>query len=182
MGADKHEKHKHGKLPRHVRCWWHAEQSGLAALSPGRAVRLHPIGGAIQDGRNNGRISLAGERARKKLCWHEHVHAHGRSNSVHGFIVPVKRGTFTLKVKHAAEWRLTEQLRPTQEAATKDFMKWTPEIQNTVPEWDHAPDVGPQDPGWETVRNVTKSITPALRKTITPKIQTSRKSSWVRHL
>jgi hypothetical protein len=51
-----------------------------------------------------------------------------------GFIVAAKRGAFSLKLKYATEWRLTEfGCDVTQQAATKDFARWKPEIQNTVP-------------------------------------------------
>jgi hypothetical protein len=49
-----------------------------------------------------------------------------------GFIVPIKKGAFSYKVRHATEWRLTQF--PTDnpiELATKDFMKWTPDENKT---------------------------------------------------
>jgi len=43
----------------------------------------------------------------------------------HGFIVLMKRGNFNFKLKHAAEWRLTEfGCDVTGELATKDFTLW----------------------------------------------------------
>ncbi len=48
-----------------------------------------------------------------------------------GFIVQTKRGAFSLKCRHAAEWRLTEFGDDVTGAlATKDFARW--EKQNTV--------------------------------------------------
>ncbi len=49
-----------------------------------------------------------------------------------GFIVPVKKGAFSYKVRHATEWRLTQfpTDHPT-ELATKDFMAWTPDKNKT---------------------------------------------------
>jgi|SRR5215469_3526655 len=43
----------------------------------------------------------------------------------HGFIARMKKGAFSLKVRHASEWRLTEhKCDVTQELATKDFARW----------------------------------------------------------
>jgi hypothetical protein len=47
-----------------------------------------------------------------------------------GFIVAVKRGHFSLKVRHASEWRLT-QYPCNNDLATKDFMSWTPDKNKT---------------------------------------------------
>jgi DNA-binding transcriptional MocR family regulator len=50
-----------------------------------------------------------------------------------GFIVCMKRGAFSYKVRHATEWRLTEhQCDVTGNLPTKDFARWTPEKQNPV--------------------------------------------------
>ncbi len=50
----------------------------------------------------------------------------------HGFIILVKRGAFSLKCRHATEWRLTEFADDvTRELATKDFARWV-KNQNTV--------------------------------------------------
>lgn len=50
----------------------------------------------------------------------------------HGFIVQAKRGAFSVKCRHATEWRLTEYRDDvTGEMATKDFARWG-KIQNTV--------------------------------------------------
>lgn len=48
-----------------------------------------------------------------------------------GFVVQTKRGAFSLKARHATEWRLTEFGDDVTDAlATKDFARW--EKQNTV--------------------------------------------------
>jgi hypothetical protein len=45
-----------------------------------------------------------------------------------GFIVCMKRGAFSLKKRHATEWRLTEFASDVStDLATKDFMTWTPD-------------------------------------------------------
>ncbi len=49
-----------------------------------------------------------------------------------GFVVQTKRGTFSLKQRHATEWRLTEfPCDVTGALPTKEFASW--KIQNTVP-------------------------------------------------
>jgi hypothetical protein len=56
----------------------------------------------------------------------------------HGFIVIEKRGRFSLKIRHATEYRLTiydsnvEGIDYGSKLATKEFTRW-PEIQNPVP-------------------------------------------------
>jgi hypothetical protein len=45
----------------------------------------------------------------------------------------MKKGAFSLKRKHATEWRLTEfPCDMTHAPASKEFARWTPEIQNAV--------------------------------------------------
>jgi DNA-binding transcriptional MocR family regulator len=49
-----------------------------------------------------------------------------------GFIVATKRGAFSLKQRHASEWRLTEyQCDLSHNMPTKDFMRWTADKNKT---------------------------------------------------
>jgi hypothetical protein len=52
----------------------------------------------------------------------------------HGFIKPKQRGAFSLKIRHASTWVLTE-FEHAGQPATKDFMRWTApaEKQKSVP-------------------------------------------------
>lgn len=71
-----------------------------------------------------------------------------------GLIAATKRSAFSLKIKMATEWRLTEFCSDIDGAfATKDFMKWTqPKKQNTVPlVRPSVPLVRPYGPPGETV-------------------------------
>src|SRR5579885_1196425 len=43
----------------------------------------------------------------------------------HGFLRPTKKGAFSLKSRHATEWRLTE-FECDSKPATNDFMRWSP--------------------------------------------------------
>lgn len=52
----------------------------------------------------------------------------------HGFIVPEVKGAFAWKVRHSTRWRLTEfPVSDTGELATKEFMRWQPGMNFTVP-------------------------------------------------
>jgi hypothetical protein len=84
-------------------------------------------------GTNNGKIGYSVRDAAANL----HI---GKSTATRalkilqdrGFIVPVKVGAFTLKQRHASEWRLTEFASDvSNDIATKDFMTWTPDKNKT---------------------------------------------------
>jgi hypothetical protein len=86
-------------------------------------------------GSNNGRIPYSVRDAAESLRI-------GKSTAARdigilqerGFIVPTKKGAFSLKVSHATEWRLTEfPCDVTHQLPTKEFGRWAPKIQNTVP-------------------------------------------------
>jgi len=50
-----------------------------------------------------------------------------------GFVVPMTKGAFSLKLRHATTWRLTEfNCDVTHDLPTKDFARWSPQTQNTV--------------------------------------------------
>lgn len=57
----------------------------------------------------------------------------------HGFIVEMKKGAFTQKVRHSSEWRLTEHVCDVTKALpSKEYMHWIEK--NTVsPETPNAP-------------------------------------------
>jgi hypothetical protein len=103
---------------------------------------------ARYNGRNNGRISYIVREAAESL----HI---GKSTAARdlavlrerGFIIPRIKGAFSLKVRHATEWRLTEFSSDVIPAmATKEFARWSPEIQNTVPSLNSTvPVVEPND-------------------------------------
>jgi len=66
----------------------------------------------------------------------------------HGFVVLTKRGAFSVKVRQATEWRLTEfACDVTGALATKDFTRW--KKQNTG-----SPE-GPNGPRSETERSLS---------------------------
>ena len=85
------------------------------------------------DGSNNGRISCSVEEIAKSIQSSKATAMRAlQALETHGFIVCTKKGAFSLKLKHASEWRLTEHSdNKTHEIATKDFMHW-PENQKPV--------------------------------------------------
>jgi DNA-binding transcriptional MocR family regulator len=99
-------------------------------------------------GTNNGAIPYSVREAAKAL----HV---GKSTAAgafqrleeRGFIFPVQKGGFNCKIRHSTEWRLTEfpsdvdipeQTVKAGDLATKDFARWQPEKQKSVPIADRA--------------------------------------------
>ena len=136
MGADKHEKRRKEKAPRHVRLYhWMLNTPAWRSLSP-VARSLYVQLAARYAGANNGRIHYSVREGADEL--------HAGKTTIQralgeledrAFIVAMKRGAFSLKLKHATEWRLTEfYCDVTQRAATKDFMRWEPaKIQKSVP-------------------------------------------------
>jgi hypothetical protein len=70
-----------------------------------------------------------------------------------GFIVAMTKGAFSLKKRHATEWRLTEHVcNVSGHGPTSEYRDWRPEIQNTVPV------VGPIGPrGRTNVANITRN-------------------------
>jgi hypothetical protein len=85
-------------------------------------------------GSNNGRIPYSVREAAASLRISKSTASRALLElQSHGFIALMREGAFSLKARHATEWRLTEFVSDIDEkAATKEFMRW-PEIQNTVP-------------------------------------------------
>ncbi len=79
-------------------------------------------------GNNNGAIVFGRRDAERCLGVGPHkAHAAFGGLQRRGFIAPVVKGAFSRKLK-ATEWRLTEyDCNVTGEAATNDFLHWTPE-------------------------------------------------------
>jgi len=89
----------------------------------------------VYDGRNNGRIALscrdAGDRLQIGKSSAARAFEKLQSN---GFIAVAKQGAFSVKLKVATEWRLTEyKCDVTGELPTREWQNWRPEKQNTVP-------------------------------------------------
>lgn len=91
------------------------------------------------NGSNNGRIGYSARQAAQDLGISKDTAARAlRSLERHGFIVVEKRGAFHCKIRHASEYRLTAYesdvaTNYAERLATKEFMRWSPEIQKSVP-------------------------------------------------
>jgi hypothetical protein len=101
-----------------------------------RAIYLEIAGRYAGPGSNNGRIPYACREAKASLKI-------GQTTAIRaiweledrGFIIAVKKGAFSLKKKHATEWRLTEfpcDVTNTM-IGSKEYMRWQPKIQNAGP-------------------------------------------------
>jgi len=77
-------------------------------------------------GSNNGRIPYAVREGAAALRISSATASRGLAALTdHGFIVPVQKGAFSLKKRHATEWRLTEfPCDVTNGFASKDYMRW----------------------------------------------------------
>jgi hypothetical protein len=142
---------KDSKAPRHVRLYHYMLRSeAWQSLSANaRAIYLEITARYAGVGSNNGRISYACREAKASLKI-------GQTTAIRaiweledrGFIVAVKKGAFSLKKKHATEWRVTEfPCDVTNASATKEFMRWQPTTPPAKPKIQNAgPVVKPSGP------------------------------------
>jgi len=119
-----------GKALRHVRLYHYMTDSAAwHDLGPvARAIYCEIAKRYAGDGSNNGRIPYSIRQAAAELRISPATASRGlRELQTHGFIIPVTKGAFSLKKRHATEWRLTEfPCDPTHALASKDFMRWRP--------------------------------------------------------
>ena len=87
------------------------------------------------DGGNNGRIQMSAITLASRLGMGKSSAARALNELLaKGFIEITKHSSFTLKLKMAAEYRLAAfHCHVTNALPSKAFMRWQPEIQNTVP-------------------------------------------------
>ena len=80
-------------------------------------------------GSNNGRIHYSVREAAERLRIGKSTAARALEILAdRGFIVAEKRGAFSLKARHASEWRLTEFASDIgSDFATKEFVHWRPD-------------------------------------------------------
>src|SRR4051794_17909654 len=102
---------KDSKPPRHVRLYHYMlrGEAWQSLSANARCIYLEIAARYAGVGSNNGRISYACREAAASLKI-------GQATAIRalweledrGFIVAIKKGAFSLKSKHATEWRLTE--------------------------------------------------------------------------
>jgi hypothetical protein len=85
-------------------------------------------------GDNNGRLIISARQIGERLGMDKATASRAVSALVmHGFLFVTQRSSFQLKLKLSAEYRLTAfKCDRTGQLAAKTFMRWNPEIQNTV--------------------------------------------------
>jgi hypothetical protein len=126
---------KQQKESRHVRLYhWFLKSEAWRSLSPNaRALYVEIV--TRYNGSNNGKLPFSIREAADAL----HIGKNAASAAFSelqekGFLVVTKRSAFSLKTKAATEWRLTEfPCDVTNALASREFMRWSPEKQNTVP-------------------------------------------------
>ena len=122
---------------RHVRVYhWLMQTVAWRSLNAtARAIYIEIAARYRGPGSNNGCIPYSVREAAESLSIGKTTASRALERlQQRGFIVAMKKGAFSLKVRHATEWRLTEfPCDMTHALATKEFTRWSPEIQNTVP-------------------------------------------------
>jgi len=84
------------------------------------------------NGFNNGQIGYSVRRASEECNIAKGTAAKAfKELQSKGFIALEKEGSFSYKLRHAAEWRLTAFPTETK-PATKDFMRWAPPSAGTT--------------------------------------------------
>lgn len=125
------------KMLRHVRLYHYLMQTeawkSLGALE--RSIYVEMAARYAGDGSNNGRIGYSIREA--AATFRVGKSSAARALAVlqdRGFIVARIKGAFSLKVRHSTEWRLTEfGCDLTGALPTKEFARWSPENQKSVP-------------------------------------------------
>ena len=86
------------------------------------------------DGNNNGRIQMAARTLGERLGVNKATAARALHELIaKGFIEVAKQSAFSVKLKQCSEYRLTAfSCTLTGALPSKNFMRWQPEIQNTV--------------------------------------------------
>ncbi len=125
------------KASRHVRLYhWMMDKPAWKSLNGNqRAIYVEMAKRYAGPGSNNGRIPYSVREAAESLRISRSTAARDlKVLQDRGFIVMTKRGAFNVKTRRASEWRLTEfSCDLTDAIATKEFARWSSEIQNTVP-------------------------------------------------
>jgi hypothetical protein len=126
---------KFEKSPRHVRLYhWMTETPAWKSLSAVARATYCEIAKRYV-GTNNGTIPFSVRELGTRLHIGKTKAARALSElQDRGFLVTTLKGAFSVKNRRATEWRMTEfNCDVTGELATKDFTRWHPKIQNTVP-------------------------------------------------
>lgn len=78
-------------------------------------------------GSNNGKIHLSVREAAEKIHGSPATASRALARlTERGFIAPMVKGAFSLKKRHATEWRLTRYAHGSEVPPPKNFMSWRP--------------------------------------------------------
>jgi hypothetical protein len=123
------QKQEKRKADRHVRLYHWMMRSPAWKGLPGLSRALYVELAKHYNGSNNGKIGYSARQAAEDLnITPGTASRHFRILTKRGFIEPMKKGAFSLKERHATEWRMTEFLCDvTGKPPTKDFMRWQPD-------------------------------------------------------
>jgi DNA-binding transcriptional MocR family regulator len=116
--------------PRHIRLYhWLMQTPAWRSLDAiARAIYVEIASRYAGPGSNNGRIPYSVREAAESLRIGKTTAGRAFERlQQRGFIVSMKKGAFSLKVRHATEWRLTEfPCDVTHALESKDFIRWVP--------------------------------------------------------
>src|SRR5262249_13421702 len=117
------------KADRHVRLYHWLMRSTAWKSLPGLSRALYAELAKHYNGSNNGKIGYSLRQAAKDLkITPGTASRHFDILTNPGFIQPIRKGAFSLKERHATEWRMTEfTCDVTNKPPTKDFMRWQPD-------------------------------------------------------
>jgi DNA-binding transcriptional MocR family regulator len=117
------------KPDRHVRLYHWLMRSPAWRALPATSRALYAELAKHYHGTNNGKIGYSARQAAKDLnISAKTASRHFRILLDRGFIEPMKKGAFSLKERHATEWRMTEfTCDVSGKPPTKDFMRWQPD-------------------------------------------------------
>lgn len=126
--------------------WMLQTPAWRALKASSRAVYLEVA--TRYNGTNNGTLALSARDAADRCNINKDTASQAfRELVAHGFIECVTPGGFSRKVRHATEWRLTQyRCDVTGALPAKTFVRWRPQVQNTVPkEGQDGPKAGTVD-------------------------------------
>ncbi len=114
------------KPDRHVRLYHWLMRSPAWKSLPGLSRALYAELAKYYNGKNNGKIGYSARQAADDLqITPGTASRHLRILTDCGFIEPMKKGAFSVKERHATEWRMTEFICDVSgKPPTKDFMRW----------------------------------------------------------
>lgn len=136
------------KAVRHVRLYhWLMKTDAWQSLDcTARALYVEIASRYAGPGSNNGKIPYSVREAAAALKIGKSTAKRAFDQLTdRGFIVATERGAFSLKIRHATEWRLTEHCcDQTRELASKEFARWSRVEQKPVPRAGHfVPEAAP---------------------------------------